>query len=170
MNIDLEATFDAHHDVLYRYLVRLTGDQDLAADAAQEAFLRLTQRPPRDLSNLRAWLYTVATNYAFDTIKVARRRSEILEQSPDRAPVSEWVGVAAPDVSLERQERCQAVREALDTLREKDRTALLMRAEGFSYREIGHALDVSTNSVGVIAARALRKLAAVLQPQEMILQ
>ena len=168
MNIDLEATFDAHHDVLYRYLVRMTGDQDLAADAAQEAFLRLAQRPPRDHTNLRAWLYTVATNYAFDTIKVARRRSEILEQSPDRAPVSE--GVAAPDVSLERQERCQAVREALDTLREKERTALLMRAEGFSYREIGHALDVSTNSVGVIAARALRKLAALLQPQEMILQ
>ena len=47
---------------------------------------------------------------------------------------------------------------------------LLMRAEGFSYREIGAALEISSNSVGVVAARALRKLATVLQPYQAVLQ
>jgi RNA polymerase sigma factor (sigma-70 family) len=168
LNIDLEATFDAYHDGLHRYLVRLVGDPDLAADAAQEAFLRLAQRPPRTQENLKAWLYTVGTNYAFDTLKVARRRSAILKESPDRTPVA--APAVPPDVSLERQERWQAVRDALDRLREKERTTLLMRAEGFSYREIGAALDISSNSVGVVAARALRKLAAVLQPSEVSLR
>ena len=168
MTIDLETTFDAYHDGLYRYLVRLVGDPELAADAAQEAFLRLVQRPPRTLGNLKAWLYTVATNFAFDTLKVARRRSAILQGSPERAPVGE--AETPPDVSLERQERWQTVRDALHGLREKERTTLLMRAEGFSYREIGAALDISSNSVGVVAARALRKLAAVLQPYEVSLQ
>ncbi|MCZ6858054.1 MAG: sigma-70 family RNA polymerase sigma factor [Gemmatimonadetes bacterium] len=168
MNIDLAAIFDAHHAGLYRYLVRLVGDPDLAADAAQEAFLRLSQRPPHTTQNLRAWLYTVATNYAFDTIKVARRRAEILQETPDQAPLA--APAVTPDVSLERQERCQAVRIALDGLREKERTTLLMRAEGFSYREIAAALDISSNSVGVVAARALRKLAGVLQPYEVSLR
>ena len=166
--MDLEAAFDAYHDGLHRYLVRLIADPDLAADAAQEAFLRLARRPPGNFDNLKAWLYTVATNYAYDTIKVARRRSTILAESPDRAPLSD-IG-PAPDVSLERLEQRQTVRDALDQLRDKERTALLMRAEGFSYREIGRALDVSSNSVGVIAARGLRKLAAVLQPQQAALQ
>lgn len=168
MNIDLAAIFDTHHVGLYRYLVRLVGDPDLAADAAQEAFLRLSQRPPHTTQNLKAWLYTVATNYAFDTIKVARRRAEILQKTPDQAPLA--APAVTPDVSLERQERCQAVRIALDGLREKERTTLLMRAEGFSYREIAAALDISSNSVGVVAARALRKLARVLQPYEVSLR
>ena len=160
--MNLETAFDAYHESLHRYLVRLVGDQDLAADAAQEAFLRLAQRPPRSFDNLKAWLYTVATNYAFDTLKVARRRSAILAASPQRAPAGE-IG-PAPDTSLERQERIRTVRAALDQLRHKERTTLLMRAEGFSYREIGTALEMSSNSVGVVAARALRKLAAVMQP------
>ncbi len=168
MKIDLETTFDAHHAGLYRYLVCLVGDPDLAADAAQEAFLRLSQRPPRTTENLRAWLYTVATNYAYDTLKVARRRTAILQEAPEQAPLA--APAVTPDVSLERQERCQAVRNALDGLREKERRTLLMRAEGFSYREIAAALDISSNSVGVVAARALRKLAGVLQPHEVSLR
>ncbi len=166
--MDLETAFDAYHDSLYRYVVRLVGDAELAADAAQEAFLRLAERPPRTFDNLKAWLYTVATNYAFDTLKVSRRRSAILSGSPFRAPVSD-VG-PAPDISLERQERVQTVRAALDQLREKERATLLMRAEGFSYREIAAALEISSNSVGVVAARALRKLATVLQPYQAVLQ
>ncbi len=166
--MDLEAAFDAYHDSLYGYVVRLVGDADLAADAAQEAFLRLAERPPRTFDNLKAWLYTVATNYAFDSLKVSRRRAAILTESPLKAPVSE-VG-PAPDISLERQERVQTVRAALDQLREKERATLMMRAEGFSYREIATALEISSNSVGVVAARALRKLATVLQPYQAVLQ
>ena len=166
--MNLEAAFDEYHDALHRYVMRLIGDPDLAADAAQEAFLRLAQRPPRNFDNLKAWLYTVATNYAYDSLKVARRRAAILEESPDRATIGD-LG-PAPDTSLEQQERGQTVRNALNQLRDKERTALLMRAEGFSYREIGKALDVSSNSVGVIAARALRKLATVLQPHEAMLR
>ncbi len=164
MIVNLEAAFDSYHEPLHRYLVRLTGDSDLAADAAQEAFVRLAQRPPRHLANLRAWLYTVATNYAFDTLKVARRRLTLLGGAPERVPVAD--PEVAPDLCLEREERREAVRAALHDLREKERVTLLMRAEGFSYKEVGNALGISVNSVGVIAARALRKLASALEPQE----
>jgi RNA polymerase sigma-70 factor (ECF subfamily) len=164
LTVDLEAAFEAYHAPLHRYVAKLTGDPDLAADAAQEAFVRLTQRPPRHFGNLRAWLYTVATNYALDTLKVSRRRMKLLGDAPERSPVAD--AETAPDLELERRERRDAVRAALNRLRERERVALLMRAEGFSYKEVGKALGVSVNSVGVIAARGLRKLAAALEPQE----
>ena len=164
MTINVEAAFEAYHAPLHRYVAKLTGDPDLAADAAQEAFVRLTQRPPRHFGNLRAWLYTVATNYALDTLKASRRRMELLGNAPERSPLAD--AETAADLDLERRERREAVRAALNQLRKRERVALLMRAEGFSYKEVGNALGISVNSVGVIAARALRKLATALEPQE----
>ena len=38
--------FTQHHDALFRYLMRLTGDGDLAHDAIQETFTRLISSPP----------------------------------------------------------------------------------------------------------------------------
>ena len=160
-SVDISATFDAYHDQIHRYLVHLTGDSELAADAAQEAFVRLLERPPKRTENLRAWLYKVATNYVFDTLKVARRRAEILDEAGAAGPSGE--AVLPPDLSLEREERCEAVRNGLATLRASERAVLLMRAGGFSYREISDALEISFNSVGSVAARALRKLAVVLR-------
>ena len=159
--MDLEATFDAYHAPLYRYLVRLSGDAELAADAAQEAFVRLAERPPANQHNLRAWLYTVAGNYVRDAFKLARRRLELLRESPERAPLGD--GPLGPDRYAEEGERRRMLREAMDGLNHKERSTLLMRSEGFSYRDIAGALDVSPNSVGVIASRALRKLAMVLE-------
>ena len=160
----MHAAFNEFHARLCRYLVHLTGDSDLAADAAQEAFVRLVERPPKRSDNLRAWLYKVATNYALDTLKVARRRAEILIEAGAPAPCGQ--ADLPPDLSMEREERCETVREALGTLRERERTVLLMRARGFSYREIIDALDISPNSVGVLGVRALGRLAAALQPLE----
>ena len=45
--MDAARLFEEHHAGLYRYLLRLTGDADMAQDAAQEAFVRLLARRPR---------------------------------------------------------------------------------------------------------------------------
>jgi len=45
--MDVAKLYDEHHAALFRYLFRLTGDGDLAADAVQEAFARMLARPPR---------------------------------------------------------------------------------------------------------------------------
>jgi DNA-directed RNA polymerase specialized sigma24 family protein len=53
--------FRNHPDALYRYLVRLSGDPDFAADAAQEAFVRLLDRAPVGPAE-RAWLFKVGNS------------------------------------------------------------------------------------------------------------
>lgn len=157
--MNVEALFDAHYDALYRYLERLTGDPDLAADVAQETFIRLVERRP-DERQIRGWLYRVATNLVRDGSRVQRRRLELLREWADQGG-----GPSAgpdPERALELEERRAAVRVALDALSLRDRTLLLMREEGFSHREMAEAVGTTTKSVGSMIARALNKLAMEL--------
>jgi RNA polymerase sigma factor (sigma-70 family) len=151
-----ERLFDAHAPALYRYLVRLTGDADLAADGVQGTFLRVVEgRAVHDIE--RAWLFKVATNLVLEELRGSSRRTRLLRDNAARYPS----GDAPPDPherieSLERHER--ALR-ALGALTEKERSAVLMREEGFSHREIADAVGTTTGSVGTLIARALLKFA-----------
>jgi RNA polymerase sigma factor (sigma-70 family) len=157
--VDATRLFEQHHASLLRYLVRLTGDFDVAHDAAQEAFTRLLTRPPRD-EDPKAWLFTVATNLVRSWSNSRTRRRALLEERTDRVPRPQ----AAPDPAraTEAAERRRLVREALNRLSEKERSVLLMREEGFSHREIALAVGTTTGSVGTMVARALDKLSAAL--------
>ncbi|MFN2564072.1 MAG: RNA polymerase sigma factor [Gemmatimonadaceae bacterium] len=154
---DAGRLFDEHHQSLYRYLVRFSGDADLAADAVQEAFLRLVERPPPDVGGARAWLFKVATNVVLESARTRSRRLRLLAASPARAPVGD--APRSPADLVESDEQRRLVGEALASLSDKERTALLMREEGFSHREIAEAVGTTTGSVGTLVARALARLA-----------
>ena len=139
-----------------RYLIRLTGDQHAAEDAVHETFVRLVERPPRH-EQPRAWLFTVATNVVREHGRMTKRRRGLL----DRAPLDALHGDGGRDPGelAESNDLRARVGVALAALTERDRTALLMREEGFTHEEIARAVDTTTKSVGTIIARALRKLA-----------
>lgn len=158
--MDVTKLFEEHYEVLFRYLVRLTGDRDLAADAAQEAFVRLVEKRP-DGAQVRGWLFRVATNVIRDESRVRRRRVELLKEAPDRAPVAD--APLDPEQELLLLEKRTMVRGALDALNLKDRTVLLMREQGFSHQEIAEAVGTTTKSVGSMISRALQKLSAELE-------
>ena len=155
-----EDLYAAHRPALVRYLARFAGDADVAEDAAQEAFVRLAERPPASGENLRAWLYTVATRVAVDQARARIRRASLLEAGPERPAMGDPPD--RPDEALDRADLRRRVRAALDTLDEKERTVLLMREEGFAHKEIAAAVGTTTGSVGTMIARALRKLASRL--------
>lgn len=161
--MDVESIFDEQYDGLYRYLTRLTGDPDLAADVAQECFIRLVEKRPAD-HQLRAWLYRVGTNLVRDHARVQRRRLELLDESagslvPGGHPPD-------PERALEQAETRRVVHRALAALNLRDRTLLLMREQGFSHREMAEAVGTTTKSVGSMIARALQKLARNLPRSE----
>jgi RNA polymerase sigma-70 factor (ECF subfamily) len=153
--------FEDHHASLFRYLTRLSGDADLAADAAQEAFVRLIEGAGRaGASAPRAWLFTVGTNLVLEGGRTRTRRAHLLERDPARVPAGDPPVDA--QTRLEADERRRVVSAALLALSEKERTALLMQQEGFSHREISGVVGTTTGSVGTLLARALDKLASAL--------
>lgn len=158
--VNFDAVFARVYPQLYRYLHRLTGNPDAAADAAQESFLRLLARPlPED--EARRWLFTVATNLVRDDARVARNRERLLAAEPVRPG-----GFAQPDELAERRERIARVQQALACIPERDRTILLMKQEGFRYDEIAEVVGVAPGSVGTLLARATRRFAEVFCGEE----
>src|SRR5712691_294958 len=62
---------------IYTYVYRLLGNQEDAADATQEVFLRACRswEHLRDRENLSEWLFRVATNLCIDLIRRRKRFS-----------------------------------------------------------------------------------------------
>lgn len=148
--------FREQADSLFRYLIRLSGDAEVAADVTQETFVRLYERGsfPDDG---RAWLVTVATNLLRDRERTRTRRSHLLkrfraEATPPAPP--------APDAALESMETGAAVRAALARLSKRDRQLILLRHEGYSYQEIAAVIGVAVTSVGALLLRATSRFQA----------
>jgi RNA polymerase sigma-70 factor, ECF subfamily len=158
--VDFDAVFAKLYPSLFRYLQRLTGDDDVAEDIAQESFVRLLRQSlPED--EVRPWLFTVAMNLVRDGARKGERRQRLLTAAPSlvtRTPL--------PDEDMERIERIASVREILRRLPERDRQLLLMREEGFKYDEIARVVGVAPASVGTLIARALKKFVAEFEARE----
>jgi RNA polymerase sigma-70 factor (ECF subfamily) len=152
--MDANSLYDEHHASLYRYLVRLTGDADLARDAAQETFARLVAKPPR-AENPRAWLFTEATNLVRGWSHRRKRRIPRPQAGSARSGTAE-----GPDAAgAESAQRRDAIRHALAALTARERTILLLREEGFDHREIASLVGTDSGSVATMIARALARLA-----------
>lgn len=160
--MDFDAVFARLYPSLFRYLQRLTGDDDVAEDIAQESFVRLLKQPLPE-AEIRPWLFTVAMNLVRDRARKNDRRQRLLTTAPElvRRPT-------LPDENVERAERINAVRQVLSRLPERDRQLLLMREEGFKYDEIARVIGVAPASVGTLIARALKKFVAEFEAGEVI--
>jgi RNA polymerase sigma-70 factor (ECF subfamily) len=146
------AALHANHSArLTRVLSRLCGDPDVADDVVQEAFIKLHQRGSiPDAPG--AWLVSVALNLLRNVARGSARhlrlltteRAEALHGSPPRD---------AHDLVVATENRGR-VRRALDALPKRDQQLLLLRAEGYSYRELSEALQLNEQSIGTLLARA----------------
>lgn len=143
--------FNEQFDRLYRYLDRLSGDPDLAADVAQETFVKLFERGSMPDAP-QAWLISVAMNLFRNAHTTRTRRARLLKVVPEAEMFTDRS--VAPTRPPENRELERRVRRALDGIPERERQMLLLRAEGFSYREIAEALHVNETSVGTLLARA----------------
>jgi RNA polymerase sigma-70 factor (ECF subfamily) len=159
MTDDVARLFELYHAPLVRMLYRRTGDRDRAEDLAQETFARAVAAPPR---NPRPWLFAVALNLVREdgrrTVRQGRRLQLLKTELETRDP--------PPDERMERSEQAAAVRAALAQLNERDREALLLRAEGFNYDEIAETLGLARGAIGTTLARARRRLIEAYHDRE----
>jgi RNA polymerase sigma-70 factor (ECF subfamily) len=154
-----EVVYQQFQHPIYRYVLRLLGNEHEALDLTQDVFVRVFRALPRlrgDTSdNVQAWVYRIATNIRLDQL---RRRRIIRWQ-----PIDGFITVFHPDQGAgtdplreaERQETRRLVQRALDCLAPNHRAALLMREyQDLSCDEIALVLGTTHGAVKSVLFRA----------------
>jgi RNA polymerase sigma-70 factor, ECF subfamily len=150
-----------------RLLLRSVRDPADVADLCQETFLAAYRALPafRGESAFYTWIYRIAINAA--TRHRARQRPvESLDDGEGTfgtdAPPSDD---ATPETLLAGRQLARELDEAVATLAEDQRRALLLReVDGLSYDEIADLMDCPTGTVRSRIFRAREAVAARLRP------
>ena len=154
MKTDWAAVYRETYAELVRYLFWSVRDEDKAHDLAQEAFARVLDR---DAENARALVFTVAINLARDEARTVVRRKRHLALLKVEADVTSEV-TASPAEEAIRTEAVERLRQALETLSERDREVLLLWDAGLNYVEISAQTGLAKTAIGTTIARAKKKL------------
>ncbi|MCP4644263.1 MAG: sigma-70 family RNA polymerase sigma factor [bacterium] len=155
--------YDRHHARVYNFARFMLRDSGTAEDVLQETFLSVARAAdrysPRD--RFVPWVMRIVRNRCLNCIEGAQSRPSLSSATNDAA-----VRIPAPQCPhrrLEAADRLDRVRGALDQLPERQREALAMYAfDSMSYDEIGHAMQVPTNTVKTLIHRGRAGLAKVL--------
>lgn len=152
--------YSEHHSWLRHWLYRRLGSPEVAADLAQDTFVRvLNKRVLLDVDHPRAFLMTIAHSLF---VNLLRRRQleqsylEALAQLPEAL-------MPSPEERLQLLETLHVLDTMLDGLPSKVRKCfLLCQLEGLTHRQIAEQLGVSLSSVRQYIARALLQCMATV--------
>ena len=159
---DLEELYRRFGRELWARLYAFCCDRELALEATQEAFLRLRQLTPAGVRDFRAWLYVVAKNWITDGL----RRKNFLDPRND-ALAAVASGESDPAAVAIGKEMCERVRKGMASLRDEDREVLVLRySMDWPSERIGQVLQIAASAVDMRLSRARKKLAEVLELEE----
>ena len=152
---------------LTRMLVRKGMSAQGAADAVQEAFIRVLRAPREDIRDLKSYLHRTAVSVAIDQHRHERRDAtlgrgvvEIDDTIIDPAPLA--------DAMMISREEVDALDAALRELPPRCREVLVLhKFEGLSYNEIAERLGIAKNTVMVHMVKALGCLKSSLRDNNM---
>jgi RNA polymerase sigma-70 factor (ECF subfamily) len=160
-----------YQDMLYNTALRILNDEDLAADAVQEAFLSAFRAINSYRGgSFRAWLLRTVTNACYDELRRIKRRPTIpLEpETSDGEEVESprWLADphASPEESLDQAELEHAVQHCLENLPPDFRSVVVLAdIQGLDYSEVAIAIHKPLGTIKSRLARARLRLRACLQ-------
>ena len=149
-----------YKDPITNYLNMMVGNYDVAADLAQETFLRVYQNISRysNLYQFSTWIYRIATNLAIDELRYRKRRGQVFYRNiwgnrPETEAGEEKEFVLRdsgrnPSDEMLRKESSQVLSDAIRSLPPKYRTAFIMKeVQEMQYDEIARILKTSPGTI-----------------------
>ena len=157
-----------YQEALFNVALRIVGDEELAADATQDAFLSAfaSLRSFRG-GSFKAWLLRTVTNACYDELRRAKRRPSVpLEPTGPEGETSDsspWLADPgrSPEELMEASEIEHAIQHCLDRLPTEFRVVVVM--------EVAGAIRAPLGTVKSRLARARLRLRECLQAFEELL-
>lgn len=152
---EFEQIYQAYFGDVYRYLKRLTGDENLAQELTSETFFKAMQSIDRFRGDceVQIWLCRIAKNCFYSEIKKNRRLTDLEQAS----------GQAAQDDSVEeelmRQGDALQIYQILHQLSEPYKEVFQLRVLGeLSFSQIANLFGKTENWACVTFHRARNKI------------
>jgi RNA polymerase sigma-70 factor (ECF subfamily) len=162
-----EVLVERYQHRLLGIMAHLVSNQEEAEDLTQEVFLRVyrTRKGYRPRAKFSTWLFTIANNLALNHLRGKGRNptvnfpagsdSTALRPGEDHVPGRE----GTPSTQMKQLELTTMVREALDSLGEDQKVAVLLnKFEEMSYAEIAQVMNRTEAAVKSLLARARMNL------------
>lgn len=151
----VELLYETYRLDVFRYLVGLTRDPDLAEDLLSETFVTaLTALDGfRGDGSVKSWLLTIARNKWKDHL---RKRSPVSDVDLTELYIAD--PSPGPEKRAMDKETAKRAMELLKLEEPRTQTVVKMRIEGYSYFEIGQKLNIREGSARVIDFRARNRL------------
>jgi RNA polymerase sigma-70 factor (ECF subfamily) len=152
---------------IINFMYRMTRNQAVAEELAQEVFLRVyrSRETYRAEARFSTWLYRIATNLGVNQARDTRHEraasTVYLDEADSETGTTPDVADSTPDVEsrLLRDERMAAIRDHVMALPERQRMAVLMhKYEGMDYSQIGEVLKLSESATKSLLFRAYQTL------------
>jgi RNA polymerase sigma-70 factor, ECF subfamily len=161
-----ETLVNRHQTSILNLVYRFIGDRAQAKDLAQEVFLRVWQsaKSYKPKAKFTTWIYRITANLCFNELKSARLRKWFSFHRSDEnneKSMEETYSNGSPSAEdlLLAKERSRQINEALQSLPENQRMALILRRyDDLSYQEIAQVLGCSVSAVESLLVRAKRAL------------
>jgi RNA polymerase sigma-70 factor (ECF subfamily) len=138
---------------LFRFALRMLGNEDEAKDVLQEVFIRLWNGREQlaGIQNMEAWSMRITKNLSLDRLRTLQRRGTYAIEKGVNVKHTD----VTPDVKTELVESMENVSQLIAALPEKQRMIIHLRdVEGYSYNEICDILELDMNQVKVNLFRA----------------
>jgi len=149
------------------FMYRMTHNQAIAEELAQEVFLRVyrSRSSYQAEAKFSTWLYRIATNLAVNHARDTRSERTAptvnLDEPDPETGTTPDVADATPTIEADilREERMAAIRKHVMALPERQRVAVLMhKYQGLDYKEIGKVLKLSESATKSLLFRAYETL------------
>lgn len=157
-----ESHLAQHQPALLRYANHLLRDAGRAQEVVQDTFARYYAHPPppelglpENAGRLKAWLFTVCRNRAFDVLKKERRMTPLTEPMT----ATQAHPAPPPEAVAEQRDTLAAVRVRLAELpgHQQEVVRLKFQAE-LSYKQIADVTGLTVSRVGNLLHHALKTL------------
>jgi RNA polymerase sigma-70 factor (ECF subfamily) len=148
-----------HMRYMYNLALKHLNHVDDAQDAVQDAVVKwMSSRDVRYLYNPKGWFGKIVWSVCMDFLK-RQKRKRLFEHDRIRvAPCgmvkylpgscdSESIDVAEPDHFGLEEDALEHLTQAVDSLKEKYRTPLVMHCLGWKYEEIAKSMDIPLGTV-----------------------
>lgn len=151
--------YDNFFDAIYRYVFFRVPEKevdDLVGNVFIKAWVNMEKYEKRDV-RFAAWLYRIAHNSIIDYRRSHRPLFEMKEDIKDESERS------APDLVAEKKEASEAVRNAVEQLKEPYRQVITFKfLLGLSNTEVAEILNEREGNIRVLQFRALKELKSLL--------